>query len=131
MDNKRNTGAIDVQKGHLIALELGGPDVPENIVPQWANLQSNGLWRNMEIGILDLAKKNPQVHMTVEPKYRPGAQNFHGLAFPTGFEVTVSIRDKTGKEIETRRYSFDQHRDATDDKLAERQFAIIDDEDDI
>lgn len=127
----RNTGAIDVQKGHLIALELGGPDVPENIVPQWANFQANGLWRNMETDILKLANESPQVHMTVEPQYRPGAQNFHGLAFPRGFEVTVSTSNKTGKEIETRRYSFDQHRDATDDKLAERQFAIIDDEDDI
>jgi hypothetical protein len=32
--NSYNTGIIDAEKGHVMALELGGPDISENIVPQ-------------------------------------------------------------------------------------------------
>jgi hypothetical protein len=34
--------------GHIFALELGGPNVAENIVPQWAFFQEHGTWRQME-----------------------------------------------------------------------------------
>lgn len=35
-------------KGHVMALELGGPDIPANIVPQYGLWQGNGEWRTME-----------------------------------------------------------------------------------
>jgi len=41
-------GENDVDSGHVIALHLGGPDVPLNIVPQWAHWQRLGEWRAME-----------------------------------------------------------------------------------
>jgi hypothetical protein len=36
-------------KGHIMALELGGPDVAENIVPQYNLWQANYDWRTMEV----------------------------------------------------------------------------------
>lgn len=35
-------------RGHVMALELGGPDVDFNIVPQWGQWQGGGAWRRME-----------------------------------------------------------------------------------
>ncbi|HEY4306706.1 MAG TPA: DNA/RNA non-specific endonuclease [Gemmatimonadaceae bacterium] len=35
-------------KGHIMALELGGPDVTENIVPQYQHWQETGAWKQME-----------------------------------------------------------------------------------
>jgi hypothetical protein len=42
-------------KGHLMALELGGPDVRENIVPQWRAMNQNEKWRRMEQEIQEMA----------------------------------------------------------------------------
>jgi hypothetical protein len=36
-------------RGHIMALELGGPDVSENIVPQYQQWQQTGAWRQMEV----------------------------------------------------------------------------------
>lgn len=41
-------GATPFSKGHIMALELGGPDVSENIVPQYNLWQANYNWRKME-----------------------------------------------------------------------------------
>src|SRR5579871_521458 len=50
-------GEVLLHKGHLMALSLGGPDVSENIVPQYAGFQSSGVWRRMERAIeLDALK---------------------------------------------------------------------------
>ncbi|WP_438011973.1 DNA/RNA non-specific endonuclease [Sorangium sp. So ce321] len=46
---------LGTDKGHLMALQLGGPDVSENIVPQPSNWQASGCWRKLEKGIHDLA----------------------------------------------------------------------------
>jgi len=35
-------------KGHICALELGGPDISQNIVPQWSQWQETGKWRRLE-----------------------------------------------------------------------------------
>jgi hypothetical protein len=34
--------------GHIMALQLGGPDVSENIVPQYQQWQQTGRWRTLE-----------------------------------------------------------------------------------
>ncbi|MGK3983857.1 DNA/RNA non-specific endonuclease [Sorangium sp. So ce136] len=46
---------LGTDKGHLMALQLGGPDVSENIVPQPSEWQASGCWRELEKGIHDLA----------------------------------------------------------------------------
>ena len=40
-----------------MALELGGPDVQHNIVPQWSNFQRNGKWKLMENAARAAAEK--------------------------------------------------------------------------
>lgn len=45
-------------KGHIMALELSGPDIPENIVPQFGQWQGVGDWRKMEV----LAAQNYNAH---------------------------------------------------------------------
>lgn len=44
-------GEVLLHKGHLMALSLGGPDVSENTVPQYAGFRSSGVWRRMERAI--------------------------------------------------------------------------------
>ncbi|MCI0654945.1 MAG: DNA/RNA non-specific endonuclease [Methylococcaceae bacterium] len=38
-------------RGHIMALELGGPDISQNIVPQYAQWQETGTWRRMETAL--------------------------------------------------------------------------------
>ncbi|MGH8716372.1 MAG: DNA/RNA non-specific endonuclease, partial [Burkholderiales bacterium] len=38
-------------RGHIMALELGGPDISQNIVPQYAQWQETGTWRKMETAL--------------------------------------------------------------------------------
>lgn len=60
--------AAGTDKGHLMALELGGPDVSENIVPQ-ANLwQQSGGWRAIETNVLDLAMRWMGVAQVYDPR---------------------------------------------------------------
>jgi hypothetical protein len=44
-------------KGHIMALQLGGPDISENIVPQYQEWQENGDWRKMETWVYNEAFK--------------------------------------------------------------------------
>ena len=46
--NGFDTNNTPFDRGHVCALELGGPDIPENIVPQWRQWQETGGWRHME-----------------------------------------------------------------------------------
>ncbi len=129
--NARNTGFPDVQKGHIMALELGGPDVPENIVPQWGQWQSNGRWRQMERQVLEFAKtenaKGNKVLYTAEVKYRENLDQSVAtptqLGFPIGFIVTLQVFDGTDTPQPGYLLAFneEQEQDQTDDKLFGRQ----------
>lgn len=59
-------------KGHVIALELGGVDDPYNIIPQCRFLQQSGPWRKVEREIFNLIKTSPAFtfQMTVNLVYR-------------------------------------------------------------
>ena len=125
--NERNEGRTDVQKGHIMALELGGPDVPENIVPQWAQWQSNGRWRQMERRVLDFAKEKTKskkrVRYSAEVLYRDNLDQTNAtttqLTFPIGFVTRLQVLDAMGKEEPGLFIAFqeEQAQDATDDKL--------------
>jgi hypothetical protein len=41
-------------RGHLIAVQLGGPDAPENLVPMHFETNQRGGWRDMEREVLRL-----------------------------------------------------------------------------
>lgn len=123
-DVYRNSGVIDAHKGHIIALELGGPDVPKNIVPQWASWQANGLWRKMETFVLKAAEKQGCLKMRVQVHYKESSDNksatFRGLAFPNLFTVTVwEIDPKTKAQKAGFFYekTLETGQDHTDDKI--------------
>ena len=71
------TFTSEMDKGHIFALELGGPNVRWNIVMQPSNWQRFGHWRNFEKKLLQLALKvyklensvcADEVHMMRKPK---------------------------------------------------------------
>lgn len=122
----RNTGRADAQKGHIMALELGGPDIPENIVPQWAQWQSNGVWRQMERQVLKIAKadKKNDIYFDAKVKYREDTNlwtaSYTNILFPVGFVVTIERYNKKTKEkVGDIEIVFDQEQsqDRTDNKL--------------
>ncbi|MFL5519891.1 MAG: DNA/RNA non-specific endonuclease [Gemmatimonadales bacterium] len=131
-ENARNQGISDAQKGHIMALELGGPDIPQNIVPQWAQWQSNGEWRQMEKQVLAIAQKVMQngnyLHFGAELHYKPYADKWVGYASkksvgtPTGFTVTISeISGTTGGTLNTENskiaFASQQQQNRTDDMM--------------
>lgn len=128
---ERDTGRADVQKGHIMALELGGPDIRENIVPQWAQWQSNGVWRQMERQVLKIAeneKKNGNfvlfdATVNYQTKTDLANANLIRVAFPVGFTVTLTILDQNKNPISGAQLVFDnpQAQDLTDDKMFLRQ----------
>jgi len=102
-----HTGDLkDVDPGHVFALQLGGPDVSANIVPQWAKWQRHGPWRAMETVLDKEAKKiadqsrpagggkpTRSILMWVDIEYAKTG-NFPRLtawAFPKEFYVTACI----------------------------------------
>jgi len=101
----RNSGIGDAHKGHIVALELGGPDVGANIVAQFGHFQSVGVWRAAERAALEIAKTKERAGEQVEylvklhykPYLHPEQGSRKGLLFPTGFTVMVRpVNPKTG-----------------------------------
>jgi hypothetical protein len=43
-------------RGHILALFLGGRDIPENYAPQYEQWQQSGAWKRMEANVLEMAK---------------------------------------------------------------------------
>jgi hypothetical protein len=132
----RNTGIVDAQKGHLMALELGGPDMPWNIVPQWGNWQANGEWRTAERKVLELAqeaaKKGKHIGFQVDIQYKayevPEQGSLKGLVVPTGFRMTIFYEDAKGNAIlpGTVVFEGEQHQDVTDFKISARVLDKLD-----
>lgn len=139
-NNAYNSGIPDAEKGHIMALELGGPDIPENIVPQWAKWQGSGEWRRIEVAIEKMAsaayssKTQPcyiQFHAIVGYVNfgRPEWAALKRLAFPSRFTVTVTKLDKKTKQplnAPTTVYDASPMRNETDDMMAMRTFAQVD-----
>ncbi len=128
----RNTGQVDMDKGHVMALELGGPDVPSNIVPQWSQWQRNGEWRRMEKEIQDRAVKllkdglHLLYHAIVHYKQyeNPALATVRGFSIPTGFEIHLSTLRSTGTGwvvVGNEKFrDLEQSQDQTDDMMALR-----------
>lgn len=129
----RETGLVDMQKGHLMALELGGPDIPANIVPQFAHWQATGEWRRMENEMLAEAIRIREdsggtrglwYEVKVLYQDREGKTTNRRTGIPTGFEVTAIEKDLATGEPVTGGYgatrSFNQAQNATDSKIAAR-----------
>lgn len=105
-----SVGTPDVQRGHLMALELGGPDVDYNIVPQFAQWQANGEWRKQESEIAERAQGKKDVVYNVDVTYGRDPR------FPKSFTVSaIGTNVKYGPETKV------QGQDKTDDKMMFRQ----------
>lgn len=121
-------GIVDTHKGHLMALELGGPDVPANIVPQWAGWQSSGRWRQMEKAVKKDAAalpKGSQLLFVCHVVYYGGADarllSPRRLTYPHGFVVTTEkITHGVASGAIEFRYNSQQQQDKTDDLIALR-----------
>jgi hypothetical protein len=79
-----DTGVLaQADRGHIFALELGGPNVTENIVPQWAFFQEHGNWRQMEAAVAAAAREST-VFYRVDLVYTGGGRR---ARFPARFKV--------------------------------------------
>lgn len=133
----RNTGITDADKGHIMALELGGPDTPDNIVPQWSQWQRNGKWRQAERDTLKLADDagtrgnklyfEANVEYKTYEKVEQGTRK--GVAFPNKFKTVVTEKDKHGNDVPgSSRVMFEgeQDPDEIDEKLRGRLLDSVD-----
>lgn len=115
----RNTGRVDMDKGHIFALELGGPDVAQNICPQFSQLQRNGEWRRMEVEAWKFADESDHlVFMTIAIVYGTG-QTFSRALTPAGFLVELLEDDGRSRSL-LKSYKIYNTQDLTDDKIAWR-----------
>jgi DNA/RNA non-specific endonuclease len=130
MGQPRGPLAVDQHRGHLMALELGGPDEAPNIVPQWAMMQSNGDWREMEKKVKADAQKltgGRYMLFGCAIKYYDGANlawlRMNRLVTPVGFlvETRVYRADGTQEGERTVRWNFAQAQNETDGVLVLRQ----------
>lgn len=130
--SERNTGAMDVERGHVMALELGGPDIAENIVPQWAKFQGSGEWRKMEVSVLAKAKalkKGQQLRYSVDIFYKSSGvitPTLRTFGFPTGFKTTTQVIEGKNEGPVQVEFHQGQAQDQTDQMLAERQMRKAD-----
>lgn len=126
---ERNFGRTDAERGHVMALELGGPDISENIVPQWAKFQGSGAWRAMEQAVLKKALavvgEGNFLRYKVVVSYKDTGDvtpSLNTFAFPSHFRATTQVVGESGDLLEDEVVVFDkaQSQDVTDKMLAER-----------
>src|SRR5262249_32427347 len=81
--------AQGTDKGHMMALELGGPDISENISPQSNLWQQSGGWRAIEVVVLRFAMECMGITSTYDPTKQipqPGRAIFFRVA-PLGADA--------------------------------------------
>ncbi len=112
----RNTGRVDMDKGHIFALELGGPDVAHNILPQFSQFQRNGVWRRMEVEAHEIASDTSDlVFMSVAIVYG-NARTVSRSLVPSGFLVNLYVEGAGGRSLR-KSYQIENRQDATDDRV--------------
>jgi len=88
--NVRNSGRPDMHKDYIMTLELGGPDVPFNIIPLWANFQNNANWKKFETNAKNLAM-NSQEELIFQASaiYLDSESAFDRASTPVGIYVDI------------------------------------------
>ncbi|HEY5958774.1 MAG TPA: hypothetical protein VIV60_19570 [Polyangiaceae bacterium] len=97
---------VGTDKGHLMGLELGGPDVTANIAPQSNLWQETGGWRDVEKYVRDFAlevmrwdgAKDPEQDLPrpkrgVYFRVNPGSELDAKTAEPASYIITVTVID--------------------------------------
>jgi hypothetical protein len=92
--NVRKSGRPDMRKDYIMALELGGPNVPFNIIPLWANFQNNADWRKFEANAKSLAM-NSQEELIFQASaiYLDSEVTFDRASTPVGIYVDIIDAD--------------------------------------
>ena len=131
------TFATPFARGHIMALELGGPDISANIVPQYGQWQGNeqGDWRKMEVKIryetdddvfiADLTYTTETFGTTYEDQklnFENGNKLFHwqDTRIPVRFRVWTVKADWEGGGVKIKDYL-----DADNERKDERISALI------
>lgn len=88
-------------RGHIMALFLGGPDIPQNYAPQYEQWQQGGAWKLMEASILlqwQQLQAGVSLYMAVQLAYGNNGNTYNAeqLAFSEG-----EILDWTDARIPT------------------------------
>ena len=77
-------GSPILDKGHVVALELGGANISQNIVPQFSGLQRHERWREIE----NLIAASGSVPLEIIVVYPPAEQGTHKrMSLPASFIV--------------------------------------------
>jgi len=98
--NVRNSGRPDIHKDYIMALGLGGPDVPFNIIPLWANLQNNIQWKNFEANAKNLAINSQQkLIFQASAIYLDSETTFERASIPVGIYVDIIEGDNVLSSI--------------------------------
>lgn len=78
----------DCHRGHIIALEFGGPEKNSNLVPMYGSFNSAGTWRKFETELADWVNSADVLcEVTVVCDYSSDANEDQRV--PTSFTVTV------------------------------------------
>jgi len=86
----RNSGRPDMHKDYIMALELGGPNVPFNIIPLWANIQNNAAWRKFATNAKKLAMNSQEeVIFQASAIYLDAEASFDRASIPVGIYVDI------------------------------------------
>ena len=88
--NVRNSGRPEMHKDFIMALELGGPDVPFNIIPTWAGFHNNANWRRFEANAKNLAMNSPEeLIFQASTIYLDSEKEFDRASTPVGIYVDI------------------------------------------
>lgn len=110
-----DTDYTPFDRGHIMALELNGPDISENIVPQYRHWQETGAWRKNEVALSEHPHAQDAIFVA-ELSY-PGHPNTYvaqqqrfqqneifdwtDLRIPDAFDIwLVPATEATAKDIE-------------------------------
>lgn len=86
----RKSGRPELHKDFIMALELGGPDVPFNIIPTWAGFHNNADWRRFEANARTLAKNSQEeVIFQASTIYPDSETDFDRASKPVGIYVDI------------------------------------------
>jgi hypothetical protein len=94
---RRPTGSTELrihntEAGHLIALEYGGADVEDNLVPMWGHFNKHGAWKQLEASIATLVATRGRVSLEITCDYVASVD----ARIPKVFRVKATLLDSVG-----------------------------------
>jgi hypothetical protein len=91
---KASNGTIDARlydtdRGHLIAIDFGGPEDPKNLVPMWGTFNRCGRWKEVERELVTwVEQQSMECVVTIAVAY-PTSTTVDDPRIPIAFQVSV------------------------------------------